>query len=101
MFDSCDLCGSRIRFITDILRRYNTVASNNSSSGSSAAGGGCSILTVLQIIFIVLKVAGVGNFANWPWWKVLIPTWIGLGLFLLVVLIVIIVLVIKSIRFRR
>lgn len=77
------------------------MANNNNSGGSSAAGGGGGILTILQIIFIVLKVAGIGRFANWPWWKVLIPTWIGLGVFLLVVLIAIIVLVIKSIRFRR
>lgn len=77
------------------------MASNSSSGGSSAAGGGCSILTVLQIIFIVLKLAGVGNFANWSWWKVLIPTWIGLGLFLLVVLIVIVVFVVKAIRLHR
>ena len=77
------------------------MASNSDSRGSSAAGGGTSILTVLQVIFIVLKVAGIGNFAEWSWWKVFIPTWIGLGLFVLVVLITIIVLVIKDIRFRR
>ena len=77
------------------------MASNSDKSRSSAAGGGTSILTVLQIIFIVLKLAGIGNFANWSWWKVLIPTWIGLGLFLIVVLTVIIIFIVKTIKMRR
>lgn len=39
------------------------------------------ILTVLQIIFIVLKVIGA---INWSWWAVFIPLWIDIALLLLV-----------------
>jgi hypothetical protein len=44
---------------------------------SKSSSGGTSILTVLQIIFIVLKLLKV---ITWSWWKVFIPTWIALGL---------------------
>ena len=49
-------------------------------SNSNNASGGTSIVTVLQIIFIVLKLL---KLITWSWWKVFIPTWIGLGLFAL------------------
>lgn len=45
---------------------------------SKSSSGGTSILTVLQIIFIVLKLLKV---ITWSWWKVFIPTWIALGLY--------------------
>ena len=44
---------------------------------SKSSSGGTSILSVLQIIFIVLKLLKV---ITWSWWKVFIPTWIGLGI---------------------
>ena len=47
-------------------------------SKSNSASGGTSILSVLQIIFIVLKLLKV---ITWSWWTVFIPTWIGLGLY--------------------
>ncbi len=34
-------------------------------------GGGIGVLGVLQIIFIVLKVLGIGAVANWSWAVVL------------------------------
>ena len=74
---------------------------SSSNGGSAAAGGGTSILTVLQVIFIVLKLTGIGNFANWSWWKVFIPTWIGIGIFLLVILIAFIWAIIKVAKSRR
>lgn len=46
-------------------------------SKSNSASGGTSILSVLQIIFIVLKLLKV---ITWSWWTVFIPTWIGLGI---------------------
>lgn len=49
-------------------------------SSKSSSSGGTSILTVLQIIFIVLKLLKV---ITWSWWTVFIPTWIGLGIFAL------------------
>ena len=52
--------------------RYSYMSSHSSSS---SAGGGVSILTVVQIVFIILKCIGT---IDWPWTTVLIPTWISL-----------------------
>lgn len=53
---------------------------NNKSSSSAGIG----FTGALQIVFIVLKLCKV---INWSWWAVLIPTWIGIGIFLLVIII--------------
>lgn len=74
---------------------------NNESKSNVSAGGGVSILTVLQIIFIVLKCAKIGDFAKWSWVKVLIPTWIGLGIFLIAVVILLIVAIVAVIKRRK
>ena len=44
---------------------------------------GVSTLGVLQIVFIVLKLC---NLINWRWAVVLIPTWISLGIFVIMFL---------------
>ena len=44
---------------------------------------GVSTLGVLQIVFIVLKLC---NLINWRWAVVLIPTWISLGIFVILLL---------------
>lgn len=41
------------------------------------------MLSVLQTIFIVLKLL---NLIDWSWGAVLIPLWIGLGMFAVVIL---------------
>ena len=64
--------------------------SNKISTSSSS--GGMGILSWLQVIFIVLKVL---KLIDWPWLKVFIPTWIGLGL-LVIVLIIIVIIELKS-----
>lgn len=74
---------------------------NNESKSSGSAGGGVSILTVLQIIFIVLKCAKIGDFEKWSWVKVFIPTWIGLGIFLIAVIILFIVAIVRVIKRRK
>lgn len=56
------------------------MSKNNSSSSKDGLG----ILGVLQIVFIVLKVFDI---IQWSWWLVLIPTWISVGLLLLIILI--------------
>ena len=43
----------------------------------STETNGVSGLSVLLIVFIVLKLVGV---ISWSWWIVLIPLWIGIGL---------------------
>ena len=57
-------------------------------SKSNSASGGTSILSVLQIIFIVLKLLKV---ITWSWWTVFIPTWIGLGIFVLCFIVIFII----------
>jgi hypothetical protein len=39
----------------------------------SKGGFGCS--TVIQIVFLILK---LGNVVNWPWWFVFAPTYVTL-----------------------
>ena len=51
---------------------------------SNKESGGIGVSTILTLIFIVLKLVGV---INWSWVWVLAPTWIVLGLGLIVLLI--------------
>ena len=53
--------------------------SNNNSSG------GMGIVGVLTIIFVVLKLTGVGAIATWSWVWVLSPLWIGFIVWLILV----------------
>ena len=50
--------------------------------------GGVGVLGILQIIFVVLKVLGIGEVATWSWWVVLIPLWIYLGIAVIALLLV-------------
>ena len=52
----------------------------NSNNERSKVG----ILTVLQIVFIVLKLCKV---ITWSWWLVLVPLWINIGLTVIVLVI--------------
>lgn len=61
---------------------------NKNNNTKSSSSGGLGVLGVLQIIFIVLKVLDV---ISWSWWAVFIPTFIGLGIAILVFLIGIII----------
>lgn len=65
------------------------MANNRKSSG------GLGILAVLQVVFIVLKQC---ELIDWSWWRVLIPTWIGLALIAIVVLIYVALLAIEKWR---
>ena len=56
---------------------------------------GIGFLGLLQVVFIALKVAKV---IDWSWWLVFIPTWIDIGIFLIIVIIAIIIAVIISKR---
>lgn len=46
----------------------------------NSSGGGMSLMSVLQVIFIVLKLVGV---ISWSWWAVLVPTWMSIGVVVL------------------
>ena len=45
----------------------------NMSNSSSKNGVGC--LTVIGIVFVVLKLLGIAPVANWSWWWVTSPFW--------------------------
>ena len=64
------------------------MADNNKTTGGMGLG------TLLFLIFLVMKLAGIGSVANWSWWWVTAPLWIPaaivIGLALLVVLITVI-----------
>jgi len=45
--------------------------------------GGIGCFTVIQIVFLILKLAGL---VNWSWWWIWAPTLIPLGIFGLVAL---------------
>lgn len=57
------------------------------SMSSSSSSGGVGFVGILQIVFIVLKLC---KLISWSWWAVLIPTFISIGL--LVILLAIVVL---------
>lgn len=58
---------------------------NNKDSNVSSSGIG--FFGLLQIAFIVLKVT---NLINWSWWMVFIPTYISVGITLVVLIVILI-----------
>lgn len=63
----------------DVMKNDNF--SNSVTAVSGTAGTGLGLVSVLLIVFIVLKLTGV---INWSWWVViLLPFGIELGLVLL------------------
>ena len=45
---------------------------------------------LLAIVFITLKLAGIGAVATWSWWWVLSPLWMPFAIFLAIVVVVVI-----------
>ena len=45
-------------------------------NNKNSSAGGVSILTVVGVVFIILKLA---NLVDWSWWVVLIPFWFQLA----------------------
>ena len=50
------------------------------------SSGGIGILTVIQVVFIILKLLGVAPVATWAWSVVLIPLWIDLGVAAIIII---------------
>lgn len=50
----------------------------NKQTGQS----GFPILSILFLIFVTLKLAGIGTVATWSWWAVTSPLWGGVLFFL-------------------
>jgi len=63
--------------------------SNKSSSGSSGIG----FLSVLGIVFVVLKLTGN---ITWSWWLVLLPLYGGVALIVVILLALISIALYKS-----
>lgn len=68
---------------------------NNSKSSTTSSVG---FFALLQIAFIILKVADV---IKWNWWKVFIPTYISVGLAILVIAVIAILEVAENIEQKR
>jgi hypothetical protein len=54
---------------------------------------GMSTATVIQIVFIILKLVGV---IHWSWWWVLSPMWISLLLALIIIGLVVVALKVQE-----
>lgn len=63
---------------------------------SKHSSGGIGILTVIQVVFIILKLLGIAPVASWAWTVVLIPLWINLGLIAVILIISVIYLIITK-----
>jgi len=59
--------------------------SNKTTSTSIGLG------TILFVVFLVMKLAKIGDVANWSWWWVTAPLWIPLVLALAVFSIVLLI----------
>lgn len=49
-------------------------------SKSSSESGGISLFGLVFIVFLFLKLAGIGEVATWSWWWVTSPLWGGFAL---------------------
>jgi len=62
---------------------------------------GFPIFGVLGLIFITLKLAGIGAVAKWSWWWVLAPFWGSLAVALTLVIVAFIAALIAETRSKR
>ena len=56
------------------------------SKGSSGSVG---LLNLLGLIFVTLKLAGVGVVANWSWWAVLSPFLVPVAIAVVLILLLV------------
>ena len=66
----------------------------STSSGSSSVGVGLG--GIVFVIFLVLKLAGIGQVANWSWWWITSPLWIPWVIILSIMLVFVIIAAIFS-----
>ena len=55
------------------------------SKQSTANTSGFTLGGLVFLVFLFLKLAGIGQVATWSWWWVTAPLWVGLALILAVV----------------
>ena len=61
----------------NIFAEINNVMSKEKSATTSIGLGG-----LIFIVFLVLKLAEIGQVANWSWWWVTSPLWIPIAFIL-------------------
>ena len=62
-----------------------------SESNSSTKSGGIGCLTVVGIVFVVLKLLAIQPVANWSWLWVLCPFWAPIAIVVAIVIIFMII----------
>lgn len=65
---------------------------------NKAASSGFPIIGILGLIFITLKLTGVGVVANWSWWLVLAPFWVGAAIAAFILIVFFFAIVIREAR---
>lgn len=58
-----------------------------SENSKTTITSGTSFSTLLTVAFIVLKLGGWTEVANWSWWWVLSPIWISVSITIILVII--------------
>lgn len=56
-------------------------------SQSSSKSGGIGCLTVIGIVFVVLKLLAIQPVANWSWLWVLCPFWVPIAIVIAIIII--------------
>jgi len=54
---------------------------SNQKNNSSSSGIG--VVGLLGIVFVTLKLLGITAVANWSWWWVTLPFWVGIPIFII------------------
>jgi hypothetical protein len=67
----------------DLLLQSNMPENNDIDN--SARDSGLSCLTIIQIVFLILKLCKIKPVNHWSWWIVMIPTEISLGSCIIVI----------------
>ena len=65
--------------------------------GNNKTSGGIGLGTIVFLIFLIMKLAEIGQVANWSWWWVTSPLWIPLSMVLALSLLIVII----KILFRK
>ena len=61
------------------MSKQNTIKPVVNKSGVSLGG-------LIFVVFLTLKLAGIGQVATWSWWWVTSPLWISVAIYLVIVL---------------
>lgn len=67
------------------------------NENKSVSSGGIGFVGVFQIVFIVLKLCGV---INWAWWIVLAPLWGSVALAVIMIAVILILVSIKNSKLK-